>query len=117
VPVESYQVPSGLNPSISLIYNNLAGNGRLGVGWNIGGLSAISRTNKSFYYDAKSRGVDEEYPSPSTATFALDGLRLIKISESSSKITYQTEENNIKVVATIGKVLYLSALGINVYVA
>ena len=38
-------------PSLSLIYSSQAGNGLLGIGWNITGLSAISRSGKSQAYD------------------------------------------------------------------
>ncbi|MDR2927836.1 MAG: hypothetical protein LBV41_06530, partial [Cytophagaceae bacterium] len=91
IPIE---VPSGVNgmqPNISLVYNSQAGNGIAGWGWNIGGLSMISRMPANIYYDNKASGIDWTKSSP----LALDGQHLIPIgnneyrteNESYSKIT------------------------------
>ena len=56
--VASYEIPltlppgtNGLAPRVSLRYSHAQGNGLLGVGWSIGGLSAISRCNKTIAQD------------------------------------------------------------------
>ena len=43
IPLFTVPSPGGLQPSIALIYNSHTGNGPLGVGWAIEGLSAIHR--------------------------------------------------------------------------
>jgi RHS repeat-associated protein len=94
IPIE---VPAGINgmqPNISLVYNSQAGNGIAGWGWNIGGLSMISRVTKNLYYD----GVVGKIDWTKESSLALDGQRLIKISdteyrtenESFSKITVES---------------------------
>lgn len=65
-----------------------------GYGWCIGGLSYISICNSNYYYDgsnAKPASLDKN------SAYSLDGSRLIKISETSSQIDYQTEHGNVKV--------------------
>jgi len=43
VPIECAPGRAGVQPSITLSYNSLGGNGVAGYGWSIGGLSAIQR--------------------------------------------------------------------------
>ena len=77
IPIE---VPAGINgmqPNISLVYNSQAGNGIAGWGWNIGGLSMISRVPKNHYYDNDKTGIIWDNTSP----LALDGQRLIEIQQ------------------------------------
>ena len=93
VPVEAYPGINGFQPDISLVYNSHAGNSIAGVGWSIGGLSAITRTAKNIYYNGKPEGVLMDKNDP----FVLDGIRLIKLSETSSLMEYETERGNIKV--------------------
>ncbi len=57
---------NGVAPNLSLVYNSNAGNGMLGVGWSLGGLSIITR--------------DSSYPvtfNDSTDHFLLDGQKLV----------------------------------------
>lgn len=52
-------VPPGTNgvvPNLSINYNSMAGNGMLGRGWSLSGLSSISRVPGRLYYD------DDVYP-------------------------------------------------------
>ena len=95
VPIDLYSEPRGFTPQISLSYNSQAGNGPVGIGWNISGLSLISRGNKSFYYDGKVEGAIAK---DKTSALFLDGMRLIKLSEANSKIVYQSEQGNIKII-------------------
>lgn len=95
VPIDIYKGKNEHQPEISLSYNSMMGNSIAGYGWSIGGLSNISITNSNYYYDgtnAKPASMDKN------SAFALDGNRLIKISETSSQVNYQTEHGNIKVV-------------------
>ena len=94
VPIKAYSVEGKPSPQISLSYNSMAGNGIVGKGWSIGGLSAITRGNKTFYFDGAANGMKMD----NSDAFYLDGLRLILISSSSGSYTYETEQGNIKVV-------------------
>lgn len=66
---------AGLQPSLSLMYNSAAGNGLLGVGWSVVGLSAITRVAQTMAQDGASLPV--EYGP--TDRFALDGQRLVSV--------------------------------------
>ena len=47
-------VPPGINsvvPQVSLNYNSQAGNGMAGYGWNIGGLSSITKIASTKFHD------------------------------------------------------------------
>jgi RHS repeat-associated protein len=74
MPIE---VPAGINgmqPNISLVYNSQAGNGIAGWGWNIGGISMITRVAKTVYHDGKSSPIIWDSSSP----LSLDGNRLLE---------------------------------------
>lgn len=69
-------VPPGINgvlPQISLTYNSQGGNGLAGYGWNISGISTISRIPSTTFHDGTIDGVDFN----SLDRFAFDGQRLV----------------------------------------
>lgn len=109
VPIEIYPEPMGMQPSLSLNYNSSGGNGELGIGWSLGGISKITRTTKNVHYDGENSGVELT----KNDAFLLDGMRLIRQSSSSSEMAYESEQGHIKVVAYLSgsvvkyfKVLY-----------
>ena len=80
----------GLQPSLALNYNSNGGDGLLGVGWNLVGLSAISRCNLTYAQD----GVGGSPQLASSDRFCLDGKRLRTTNGSTygaAGATYQTE--------------------------
>lgn len=93
VPIDIYPGMRGFKPSLSLSYNSQQGNSVVGVGWSFSGIPMISRSGKSVYYDGKSQGVLMNKDD----AFVLNGIRLIKLSETTSNITYETEQGNVKV--------------------
>ena len=101
VPVEISPGAGGLQPQIGLGYNSQGGNSVMGMGWNIGGLSSITRVCRNQHYDGATRGIAMN----TNDAFVLDGLRLIKISENASQIRYESEQGNIKAVAYISGTL------------
>lgn len=69
-------VPPGINgviPEVSLSYNSQGGNGLAGYGWNISGVSSITRIPSTKFHDNTIDGVDFN----SLDRFALDGQRLM----------------------------------------
>jgi hypothetical protein len=69
-------VPPGINgvvPQVGLIYNSQGGNGMAGYGWNISGVSAITRIPRTKFHDNVVGGVNLD----ANDRFALDGQRLI----------------------------------------
>ena len=73
IPIQLPPGTNGLIPELLLSYNSQNGNGDLGVGWSVEGLSAISRTGKTMYHDETIAPVQLD----NTDKFALDGNRLV----------------------------------------
>ncbi|WP_396151813.1 SpvB/TcaC N-terminal domain-containing protein [Flavobacterium sp.] len=94
-------VPPGLNgvvPQISLNYNSQGGNGLAGYGWNLAGLSQISRIPSTKFHDGISDPIDFD----SFDRLALDGQRLILKSGTygAAGSVYETETfSNVKITA------------------
>ncbi len=76
IPIEVPPGINGMQPKLSLEYNSNAGNGPLGVGWALGGLSKITRCPQTYARDGKIHGVDFT----SEDRFCLDGQRLVAVS-------------------------------------
>lgn len=76
-------VPSDIGeikPNLSVVYNSQSGNGLLGWGWTLGGVSAITRTGATLYQDGFIKGVDfgHDHSQPNKLDrFSLDGQRLM----------------------------------------
>ena len=76
IPIDLPAGINGMQPSISVSYNNQGGNGLLGWGWDLGAVSRITRTGQTFYHDGQMTGVDLT----ENDRFLLDGQRLIVVS-------------------------------------
>lgn len=94
-------VPSGSNgiaPEISLSYNSQVGNGIAGYGWNINGISSITRIPSTKFHDNEINEVNFN----SFDRFALDGQRLILKTGiyGANGAEYETEKfSNLKIVS------------------
>lgn len=74
-----FDVPKGLGgmqPNVGLAYNSQGGIGIAGYGFNITGISVITRGCKSLHYDNFIKGISYE----ATDAYFLDGKRLIRYS-------------------------------------
>lgn len=99
----SYTVPiavppgiDGVEPDIALTYNSQGGNGLAGWGWNISGISVITRVPATKFHDGGIEAVDFT----STDRFALDGQRLMLKSGTYGKAgaVYETDHHsNVKI--------------------
>lgn len=72
-------VPDGINglqPNLGIVYNSQGGNGLLGWSWSLTGLSSITRTGQSMFFDDTITSVDFEHD-----RFVLDGQRLMLVNE------------------------------------
>ncbi|MCX8532158.1 RHS repeat-associated core domain-containing protein [Chryseobacterium luquanense] len=74
LPIEIHSGINNFQPNISLAYNSQSGNGMAGWGWNIVGLSTISRGGKSKEIDGITLGTQFNDDDP----YYLDGQRLIQ---------------------------------------
>lgn len=83
-------------PNISLVYGSGAGNGLAGYGWNISGITAISRAGKNLERDGIRKGIKLDY----SDYYSFNGQRLILKSGEYGKdgAEYATEKySNIKI--------------------
>lgn len=93
-------VPPGIKdiaPNVAVSYTSQGANGLAGWGWDVSGLSTISRIPSTKYYDNKHDGIDFK-----DDRFSFDGQRLIIKSGTygASGSVYKTENySNVKVVA------------------
>lgn len=76
----TYQIPiklspgtAGMQPNLSVSYMSGAGSGIMGLGWNLSGLSAITRGNKNPYLDNKYEAISMSL----NDVFNIDGNRLL----------------------------------------
>ncbi len=89
IPVYAPPGTNGMQPSVSITYNSQGSSGIAGWGWNISGLSVISRTGKNIYHD----GIVAPLTYTSSDAFLLDGMRLNVItgSNGANGTVYATE--------------------------
>ena len=93
IPIDVYPGMKGFNPELALFYNSQQGNSVVGVGWSLSGIPMVTRAGKSVYYDGKSQGIQLNKED----IFLLNGVHLIKKSETASNVIYESEQGNIKV--------------------
>ncbi|MEO1625761.1 MAG: FG-GAP-like repeat-containing protein, partial [Bacteroidota bacterium] len=94
-------VPPGTNgvaPQLAIAYNSMGGNGILGQGWTIGGLSSITRGGQSVHFDGKRTPVTTS----SSDRFYLDGSRLTLRSGTygANGATYRKENDDFSVITS-----------------
>jgi len=73
IPIETPPGPGGAAPQIVLSYNSQGGNGPVGVGFNISGVSVITRIGRDIHHDGSSQGLKFD----TTDAMCLDGTRLV----------------------------------------
>ncbi len=93
IPLDVYPGMNGMTPTLSLSYNSHGGNGVIGVGWSLSGVSSISRGTKNILNDGYVSGIGMN----TADVFMLEGSRLIKTGEENNYNIYESEQGNIKV--------------------
>jgi len=92
IPIPVAPGRAGMEPKLSIEYNSQGGNGYLGKGWGLGGLSTITRCPSTKSIDSKVRAINLD----SADNYCLNGQRLISIGNNE----YKTElDNYSKIVA------------------
>lgn len=88
IPIMTPNGIGDMTPNIAITYNNQAGNGLLGWGWSISGLSSIERVGQTYYHDGQRSSVNFVED-----RFAKDGNRLMLCSGSygGNGSVYKTE--------------------------
>jgi len=97
IPIGIPSGREGFQPKIFFSYSSQMGNGPLGIGWSIGGLSAINRENENYFFSGKVESIKMDiYDS-----FSIDGIRLHKTNITDEQIEYRSFQGNIKAIAYI----------------
>jgi RHS repeat-associated protein len=87
IPIWAPRGPNGLQPTIALTYNSAQGDGYVGVGWTVSGISAITRCDRTVAQDGTAAAVT----GAANDAFCLDGQRLQPTSPYGEGETFQTE--------------------------
>ncbi len=90
LPIDVPPGIQGMQPKLSLSYSSDAFNGLLGWGWNISGLSSISRCRASIARDGYVSGIS----SGDNYHYCLDGERLVLVDSAASE--YRTERESFR---------------------
>ncbi len=100
IPIYAAPGTGGMVPRISVSYNSQAGNGLFGFGWNLSGLSSITRIVKPYYMDDEAHAVNMD----GNDMFGLDGNPLILASGTygADNATYKTESETFVIVTSHG---------------
>jgi len=101
IPIEVPPGIAGLQPELALSYNSQGGNGLLGMGWSLSGLSAITRCPKNYAQDGEIVGVKLE----DTDRYCLNGQRLMVVNGmayGTSGAEYRTEMDSFAKVTSYG---------------
>ncbi|NOT15446.1 MAG: hypothetical protein HOP21_07710, partial [Methylotenera sp.] len=92
IPIQVPPGTAGMAPTLSLNYNSNGGNGILGMGWGLDGLSQISRCPRTIIQDGAVGGVNYVV----NDKFCIDGQRLISTGGTygGNATEYRTEQAN-----------------------
>lgn len=82
---------AGMTPQLAITYNSMTREGILGPKWGISGLSCITKTNKTKYFDKKCQDVTFL---PNEDGLALDGIRLALLKDN----TYRLENDPYSII-------------------
>lgn len=109
IPIQSGVTPTGgktytipiktvpgyhLEPELSIFYNSQSGNGVVGYGWSISGLSSIEIRNKNVFYDGTQ--VSAMYTDTS-ACYSLNGEPIVKSENIMKGYELATAKGNIQI--------------------
>ena len=100
IPIAVPPGTAGIEPKLSLSYNSQGGNGLLGMGWSLAGLSVIHRCPKTMVQDGVIGGVNYN----ANDRYCLDGQRLVAISGTygADATEYRTESESYSRIVSYG---------------
>jgi hypothetical protein len=103
----SYTIPiavppgaAGMELSLAFVYSSQAGNGPLGMGWSLGGLSNVHRCPRTLAQDGAVGGINFD----ADDRFCIDGQRLVAISGAygADGTEYRTEIDSFAKIVSFG---------------
>jgi hypothetical protein len=100
IPIQVPPGVAGMEPKLALAYSSQAGNGPIGVGWSLSGLSGITRCPRTLAQD----GVRGSVNFDANDRFCLDGERLMLIAGTygADGAEYRTERESFAKVVSYG---------------
>ena len=100
IPIVTPPGTAGMAPTLALKYDSSGANGIEGVGWNITGLSQISRCARDWAHEGLKGSVDLS----TNDRFCLDGQRLIAVSGAygAAGTEYRTEIDTFTKIVSVG---------------
>ena len=104
LPIDIPQGVNGMQPDLGIVYNSQSGNGLLGYGWNINGISTINRTGSTLFHNTKMTAANLS----DDDCFLLDGQRLILVGSNSNSNEYKTENDEFSKIVFYKENGYLS---------
>lgn len=93
IPINLPEGLGGITPQLSISYNSQSQNGLLGWGWDLIGISAITRTGGTLYHDGYVSAINYVKD-----RFCLDGNRLMKVGSGTygaNNVSYRTEQDQL----------------------
>ena len=100
IPITLPPGRAGIEPKLTLNYNSQAGNGLLGMGWSLEGLSAVTRCPPTLAQDGIRGFINYDW----NDRYCLDGQRLIAVNgiNGSSGTEYRTERDGFLKIVSYG---------------
>ncbi|MEW6354654.1 MAG: SpvB/TcaC N-terminal domain-containing protein [Pseudomonadota bacterium] len=100
IPLQVPPGAAGMQPSLTLTYTSHGGNGPLGTGWSLGGLSFIHRCPATITQDGFAGGINFD----ANDRFCLEGQRLIAVNGAygAHGTEYRTERESYTRVISYG---------------
>lgn len=100
VPIELPIGTNKLKPNLNLLYSSQQGDGTVGIGWALQGVSEINLSPDAWYYEKETENIEID----GSDKFSLDGGRLFATSGTygSSGTTYGTEVETYSKVTSYG---------------
>ena len=89
IPVSVASGTGGMSPHLSIVYDSSKGDGLFGYGFDLSGISMISRAPRNLYRDGKADIIHFD----ESDRFLLDGARLTLVNETAGCREYRTEDN------------------------
>lgn len=94
IPIELPEGLGKMKPQLAVVYNSQGRNGLLGWGWELAGVSAITRAGNNLFYDGVSSPVNYL-----DDRFYLDGQRLLQVNGGTygeEGVSYRTEQDQMR---------------------
>ncbi len=101
IPIQVPPGIAGMEPKLALSYNSQAGNGLMGMGWGLSGLSTITRCPRSIAQDGVKGGIYYD----GNDRYCMDGQRLMLVggvSYGANEAEYRTELDGFSKVISYG---------------